>query len=416
MTAAYVGQTQVAIKENLHKLPNFFIAPGNITPANSDLKTYYVGTFMYSAESTTVTDPIGEIWVEYDITFKTPQGDKPTATTPTNLLARFGTVLNVNTNQAVQSALGSAVGQVTGVFDAGDYISRIQNLTAFFTANGARQPMNFVQMAPRFNESYAVFRSVLAFAGSVSTGLLHLTTPSIVPNFGFLLCDSSGDPQTMVVPADTSAIDYGSNASGNGYNYTFQATVNPSVWPASWVYPLYYVPAFLAAPSVQVQLLTVACSLTYYPLTNLLAYQSIQQANYQDNADRGLLAGGVSIQLNSANVPVGDLFAEATPSGNQPSVNFVPTDDEFTFSELPPGVYYLLQTIEGPDLTGATTTCSVSSGTVSQLSKAVDATGVVMDLWTFFLDVTGSVTYSSIPTSDDDITDMSCTIWSVGPQ
>jgi hypothetical protein len=58
---------------NLHKYKEYFVTPNQTTPTTTDQKTYFVGRIYVATQS--LADPFtsGELYVEYDVTFLTPQ-------------------------------------------------------------------------------------------------------------------------------------------------------------------------------------------------------------------------------------------------------------------------------------------------------------------------------------------------------
>lgn len=64
----------VAQPANLTKFAKQRYVSGATVPANSDVKTYHVGQFILATSNTPATQTqLGELWVEYDVEFQTPQ-------------------------------------------------------------------------------------------------------------------------------------------------------------------------------------------------------------------------------------------------------------------------------------------------------------------------------------------------------
>jgi hypothetical protein len=58
---------------NLHKYKEYFITPGLTTPLTTDVKTYFVGNVFVATQSLAAAFTSGELYVEYDVSFMTPQ-------------------------------------------------------------------------------------------------------------------------------------------------------------------------------------------------------------------------------------------------------------------------------------------------------------------------------------------------------
>lgn len=64
----------LAQPSNLVKFAKQRYVSGATIPANSDVKTYHVGQFILGTSNTpTASTQLGELWVEYDVEFQTPQ-------------------------------------------------------------------------------------------------------------------------------------------------------------------------------------------------------------------------------------------------------------------------------------------------------------------------------------------------------
>lgn len=166
----------VAQPANLTKFAKQRYVSGATVPANSDVKTYHVGQFILATSNTPATQTqLGELWVEYDVEFQTPQ---------------IATVAQAASNNERQPISGGAqrvkIGIRTGlpVFDTSftDELHNILGQTWDYIEAGVNKTKFSILLNKYLNHPVLY---LIKYAANVSTGPLNIVRPNGVNTGNF---------------------------------------------------------------------------------------------------------------------------------------------------------------------------------------------------------------------------------------
>lgn len=201
----------VATSSNLVKFTKQRYVSGPTVPANSDIKTYHLGYFILGTSNTpAASTQLGELWVEYDVEFQTPQ------------IASLPSVASQDARQPLSGGaqrvkIGIRAGQP--VFDTSftDELHNILGGSWDYIQNGIGMRKFSIMLNKNINHPVLY---LIKYAANVATGLgtgeLRFVRP-FGTNTGFFMPSFRNKGRTTPAsPLDFSSIDLSATGVGIG--------------------------------------------------------------------------------------------------------------------------------------------------------------------------------------------------------
>jgi hypothetical protein len=396
----------VSSASNLSKFKEYFVA--TTVPAGADAKTYDVGRMFLSIVSSSgaALPDIGELWVEYDVCFYTPQLQDTAGKVVSNTIVSAPTTVS---SSAAFAPLATAISQVNSIndFASPGTVRNFKTLqhTAGIVNNlgnlfNVYQPSNLPPNVGTFVNALAAFGGTtsLSIDGSPSLFTMYLY-PCILGYNGYNILTVVDDASALA-PINT-------EVSSNGKMWNFQYLINPTdlqialnpITGGPFDYSqLWWLPIVIGG-QVGVVCNQLWLEFTSYEPAQLASLGDAITATHSAAVAEGATSGNFSLVITNEVSDGSNNFAGASIqfAGCQLKTR---TGDKLTFNGFPAGYYYVY--INSDDTDGTYTVTGDAGYVVSALSTVTNI-GTAISIW------------SSVLSSGNDTNDLEFDVTGVAP-
>jgi hypothetical protein len=334
--------------QNLSKMKSYFIADS--VPTGADAKTYDVGSFFLSAVSGTgsVIPRVGQLWVEYEVDFYTPQLPQSQSNATETFYKVGGTF--PATPQVIQIPI---LGNSSNIYSKNEFQrdTLVSQFNTIFNGLATAFLLNWVRPVI-ISSVNALFMKVYLWLSTAGPPNDEASAPSLILNVGYPVPSGVGSAQNMITdtqwflyPAVTSKLNNAGYFECEFYIDNAALAALPA-FPKSiedvWFEPAYVGSTNSVPTSVQIDTFSV-------PGPLLTIQKSLSVARYQQMVDDSIASAMNQSIITVADGAIASFFESATFAGTgitYPTIN--PTILET--ANYIPGYYYLYHYIEHPTL------------------------------------------------------------------